>query len=244
MGNEHAHHRTVDRVAQLLDAVVARPEGATLTVLARALGAPVSSVQKLVDGLVAVGYLDETERRYRLGPAPSVLAIRAGRPSVRVRHADLATLSARVGLPTQLAVRVGDDGVWVDRAGADEALDYALSSRARHPLTESAAGRVLLAHLPPAVRRTVVTRARSGDPAETVALLDAADRIRGAGHETGESGRLLPGALAVAVPVWDEGRAGVEVVAAVSVVDRGAGLAGRLGEVLATLRQVADAPGA
>lgn len=241
MDKKHAHHRTVDRVAQLLDAVVARPEGATLTVLARAVGAPVSSVQKLVDGLVAVGYLDEEGRRYRLGPAPSVLSVRAGRPSVRVRHADLAALSEQVGLPTQLAVRVGDDAVWVDRAGADEALDYALSSRARHPLTESAAGRVLLAHLPPAVRRTVVARARPDDPGGVVALLDAADRIRRDGHETGESGRLLPGALAVAVPVWDEGRAGAEVAAAVSVVDRGRGLAGRLEEVLAALRRVVDA---
>jgi DNA-binding IclR family transcriptional regulator len=75
----HAHHRTVDRVAELLEAAVAHPEGATLTQLARWVDAPVSSVQKLVDGLVAVGYLDEAGRRYRLGPAPSVLSIRAGR---------------------------------------------------------------------------------------------------------------------------------------------------------------------
>lgn len=238
MGN-HPRHRTVDRVAALLEAAVARPEGATLTTLARAVGAPVSSVQKLVDGLVAVGYLDETARRYRLGPAPSVLSARAGRPAVRVGHAELEALARRIDLPVQLAVRVGDEAVWVDWAGADEAFDYALSSRVRRPLAESAAGRVLLAHLTEDQRRDVL--ARSGlDAAEAVALLDAAVRIRERGCEAGESGRLLPGAQAVAVPVRDRGRDGVEVVAALSAADRRGSLEGRTEEVVAALRDVVD----
>ena len=239
MGKVRAHHRTVDRVAELLEASVARP-GATLSQLARAVGAPVSSVQKLVDGLVAAGYLDETDRRYRLGPAPSVLSARAGRRTVEtVRHADLVALGARVGLPVQLAVRVGDDAVWVDWAGADEAFDYALSSRVRRPLGESAAGRVLLAHLPEVRRREVLARSDL-DAAEAVTLLDATARIRRDGCETGESGRLLPGAEAVAVPVVDNGRDGPEVVAALSVAARGGGLSGRAAEVAAALREVAD----
>ena len=124
MDRSHAHHRTIDRVASLLDVVAARPGGVTLTGLAHAVGAPVSSVQKLVDGLTAVGFLDEHDRRYALGPAPYVLALRAGLPPVQtVRHARLERLADRLGVPVLLAVRLGDDAVHVDRAGLDEAFD-------------------------------------------------------------------------------------------------------------------------
>lgn len=237
MGRDHEHHRTVDRVAELLEAAVAHPDGATLTQLARWVDAPVSSVQKLVDGLVAVGYLDEAGRRYRLGPAPSVLSIRAGRPAVGVRHGVLVQVSVRLGLPVQLAVRVGEDAVWVDWAGADEALDYALSSQVRRPLVETAAGRVLFAHLPEPARRAVVRQARPDDPAAAVALLEAAERIRAAGQETGRSGRLMPEAAAVAVPVWEPGRDGPEVVAALSVIDRTGTTAGTADTTATVLRE-------
>jgi DNA-binding IclR family transcriptional regulator len=237
MGKTHEHHRTVDRVAELLEAAVAHPDGATLTQLARWVDAPVSSVQKLIDGLVAVGYLDEAGRRYRLGPAPSVLSIRAGRPAVSVRHGRLVELSDRLGLPVQLAVRVGEDAVWVDWAGADEAFDYALSSQVRRPLVDTAAGRVLFAHLPEAARRAVVARARPDDPAAAVALLETAERIRATGRETGRSGRLMPDAAAVAVPVREPGRDGPEVVAALSAVDRSGSLVGAAEETATVLHE-------
>lgn len=244
MDKLRAHHRTVDRVAALLEAAARHPGGASLSELARAVDAPVSSVQKLVDGLVAVGYLDEDARRYRLGPAPFVLALRAGhRPTDLVRHHDLVALAGRFGVPVLLAVRVGDDAVYVDWAGADEPFDYALSSRVRAPLVDTAAGRVLLAHLPEPVRREVVRAARPDDPAAAAAVLRAAARIREEGHETGASGPLLPDADAVAVPVYAEGAG--EVVAALAAADRSGALAGRLGEtaeLLAAARPAGAAP--
>src|ERR671935_2575050 len=80
-------HRTVDRIAAIQETVASRPEGISLTQLARRMDAPVSSIQKLVNGLVATGYLAEVGRRFVLGPAPYVLSVRAGRPPVRtLRH--------------------------------------------------------------------------------------------------------------------------------------------------------------
>lgn len=236
MDRSRGHHRTVDRVAQLLEATVARPAGASLTQLARAVGAPVSSVQKLVDGLVAVGYLDESDRRYRLGPAPYVLSLRAGRrPVPGARHRDLVELAERVGVPVLLAVRVGGDAVYVDWAGADEPFDYALSARVRGPLADTAAGRVLLAHLPEPVRWEIVQAARPEDPAAAVALLEDSERIRRIGRETGTSGPLLPGAVAVAVPVREEDGARSEVVAALAAADRTGALVTRTDAVAAVL---------
>ncbi|RZT86629.1 IclR family transcriptional regulator [Pseudonocardia sediminis] len=233
MDRPHAHHRTIDRVASLLDVVVGRPEGVTLTGLAHAVDAPVSSVQKLVDGLTAIGFLDERDRRYSLGPAPYVLALRAGLPPVQsVRHAGLAALSERLGVPVLLAVRVGDDAVYVDWAGADEAFDVAISSQVRRPLLDTAAGRVLFAHLPEAARREIALTAHPGDPAAVVGVLDGAATTRERGAETGDSGPLLPGATAVAVPVYRDGR----VVAAVSAADRHGVLDGRVEATASTLR--------
>jgi DNA-binding IclR family transcriptional regulator len=242
MDKVRAHHRTVDRVAELLEAAVRYPDGASLTQLARDVDAPVSSVQKLVDGLVAVGYLDESARRYRLGPAPYVLSLRAGRrPVSAVRHGDLVALAARVGVPVLLAVRVGDDAVYVDWAGADEPFDYALSSRVRGSLADTAAGRVLLAHLPEPVRREAVRAARPDDPAAAVALLAETERIRDTGRETGTSGPLLPGAVAVAVPVHEVDGAGHEVVAALAAADRTGDLASRFDRTATVLAEAVTA---
>lgn len=210
------HHRTVDRVAALLDAVAGDGSGLTLTALAGRLDAPVSSVQKLVDGLVATGYLDEHDRRYVLGPAPWVLATRAGSvPVPAIPHEALAHLSAATRLPVLLAARVGDTAVYVDWAGTDEAFDVALSARVRAPLADTAAGRVLLAWRPADERRRVAL-GDGADPAGSARLADTLTRIRRDGHEHGDSGPLLPGAVAVAVPLRRDG----EVTGALSVAAR------------------------
>ncbi|GAA1907454.1 IclR family transcriptional regulator [Lapillicoccus jejuensis] len=210
------HHRTVDRVAALLDAVAGDGSGLSLTELAGRLDAPVSSVQKLVDGLVATGYLDERDRRYVLGPAPWVLATRAGSaPVPAIPHEALQHLSAATGLPVLLAARVGDTAVYVDWAGTDEAFDVALSARVRTSLAATAAGRVLLAWRPADERRRVALGA-GGDPAASARLTGALERIRRDGHEHGDSGPLLPGAVAVAVPL----RRGAEVTGALAVAAR------------------------
>lgn len=200
----------------------------SLTQLAHRVDAPVSSIQKLVNGLVATGYLAEVGRRFVLGPAPYVLSLRAGRPPMRtVRHADLAELSRETGAPVLVAVRVGDDAVYVDWAGTDEPFDFALSARLRTPLPVTAAGRVLLAHLPERERRECAAAAHPDDPAAAMALLAEAERIRREGKIIGASGPLLPNVSAVSVPVWEEG----EVVAAVSVADRDGTLPDRLPDI-------------
>ena len=73
----------IDRVAAILELVARSGAGLTLTAVAKALNAPVSSVHGLLNGLVAVGYLDERDRIYTLGTAPYLLNGIAGRPRSR-----------------------------------------------------------------------------------------------------------------------------------------------------------------
>ncbi|WP_083701677.1 IclR family transcriptional regulator [Tersicoccus sp. Bi-70] len=209
------HHRTVDRVVRILELVVAVPDGATLTELARELTAPVSSVQKLVNGLVATGYVTESNHRFTLGPAVFYLTHRAAArpPVLSVRHADLERLRAETGASAILAVRVGAESVYMDWASTDEAFSFQISMQSRAHLTETAVGRVLLAHLEPGERRRIV--AAHLPPEEAVRMLDRLAGIRESGYELGFSGARLPEARAIAVPVLEGGHA----VAAVSLTN-------------------------
>jgi DNA-binding IclR family transcriptional regulator len=212
-----APHRTVERVAGILEAVASSGSGLTLTQLAVRLQAPVSSIQKLVNGLAAAGYLDEDDRRFVLGPAPHVLSMRAGRlPVHTVGHGDLAELSALTGTPVLLAVRVGDHAVYVDWAGTDEPFEYALSRALRSPLPRTAAGRVLLAQLSERDRRAVLAAVMPDDTEAAVEMLEEARRIRESGYAVVGAGHVMRGIGAVAVPVSEDGR----VVAAVAAADR------------------------
>jgi DNA-binding IclR family transcriptional regulator len=136
----------IDRVATILDVAARSRQGVTLTEFARELGAPVSSIQGLVNGLAATGYLDERDRHYVLGPAPFLLTRLAGRlPVTTVSHADLAALHEETGMTAVLAIVVGSDLYYVDYASSDARYAYLAEGFVRRSLIRTSAGWVLLA---------------------------------------------------------------------------------------------------
>lgn len=206
MAELRPHHRAVDRIAEILEAVVTERSGLTLTQLALRLHAPVSSVQKLVNGLVAVGYLEEDGKRFRLGAAPYLLTMRSGQRLVStVQHSDLVDLHNRTGLSAVLAVRTGDTSVYADWAGTDDPFNYLTVQQLRTPLPETAVGRVLLAYMPDRERHEIVAARYPDDPADALALLTELSRVREAGYTLGDSGPMLRGIASVAAPVWERG---------------------------------------
>ena len=200
------HHRAVDRIAEILETAATSPGGLTLTQLAVRLDAPVSSIQKLVNGLVAVGYLEEDDLRFRLGAAPYLLAMRSGQQLVRsVHHGDLAELHTRTGVSAVLAVRVGDASVYADWAGTDDPFNYLTVQQLRTPLPETAVGRVLLAFLPERDRHEIVAATFGDDREGALNLLAELARVREVGYTLGDSGPMLRGIASVAAPVWEQG---------------------------------------
>lgn len=139
-------HRMVDRVASILECVARAPEGLTLTEVAAQIGAPVSSTQGLINGLVANGYLDEADRVYRLGPAPLLLNLLAGRhlPG-RVSHSDLEEIHRETGLTTLLSIVVGRDVFYIDYVSSNPRYAYLAENHVRRSLLRTSAGWVLLA---------------------------------------------------------------------------------------------------
>jgi DNA-binding IclR family transcriptional regulator len=136
----------IDRVATILDLAARSRHGITLTEFARELGAPVSSIQGLVNGLAATGYLDEHDRRYVLGPAPFLLTRLAGRlPVTIVSHDDLAAMHAETGMTAVLAIVVGSDVYYVDYVSSDPRYAYLAEGFVRRSLIRTSGGWVLLA---------------------------------------------------------------------------------------------------
>ncbi|GAA1659098.1 IclR family transcriptional regulator [Mycolicibacterium murale] len=141
-------HRMIDRVAGILELVARNHDGLTLTELARLLDSPLSSLQGLVNGLVAAGYLDEYDRRYRLGGAPYLLNLMAGRHLVTtVGHRELEAVHADTGLTTLLSVVVGQGVFYVDSCSSTPRYDYLAKNLVRRSLIRTSSGWVLLAGL-------------------------------------------------------------------------------------------------
>lgn len=139
-------HRMIDRVAAILELVARSGSGLTLTAVAKALDAPVSSVHGLLNGLVAVGYLDEREHIYTLGTAPYLLNVIAGRPPVTsITHEQLQQVHAEAGLTTALSTSVGDDLFYVDHVSSEPEYAYLAENRLRRSLLRTSAGWLLLA---------------------------------------------------------------------------------------------------
>ena len=143
---ERPRHRMVDRVAAIMELIARSGSGLTLTAVAKALDAPISSTQGLLNGLVDVGYLYERERVYTLGTAPYLLNVIAGRPPVTsVSHEQLTALHSQTGLTTTLSTDVGDDLFYVDFVSSDPHYAYLAENKLRRSLLRTSSGWLLLA---------------------------------------------------------------------------------------------------
>lgn len=232
---ERPRHRMVDRVAAILELVARSNSGLTLTAVAKALDAPVSSTQGLINGLVAVGYLDERERVYTLGTAPYLLNVIAGRPPVtNVSHEQLRALHSETGLTTALSTDVGDDLFYVDHVSIDPHYDYVAENRLRRSLLRTSAGWLLLADRE---RRDIwaYLNSRPGDEADIVEqFLRSLDELR----ETGVciSPRVaVDGGDGVSVALRERGR----TIATVGVIGKAEEIRARRDDLAATLLRYA-----
>jgi len=140
----------LDRCMRLLEALVALPEGATLTVLARSLGTPKSSLLSLLRGLKASGYVAERDLVYRLGPAMLALAGRivgGQEPLETVARPILQRLADDAEETSILAVMTADERAtrYVAMVEIDAALRFAVKVGSRRPLHASASGLLLAA---------------------------------------------------------------------------------------------------
>ena len=223
----------VDRVSEILE-FVARSEGVSLTEIARHIGAPVSSVQGLVNGLVATGYLDERARSYTLGAAPYFLNLLAGRGAVnRIEHSDLEQLHEKTGSTSVvLAVAVGSDVAYIDHVSTDPRTAYLAERFVRRSLIRTSTGLVLMSDWPSRDLWAYLETLGRDDQARNVRFLDLIDEIRETGMVVLPDVAEDPDLDGIAIAVRERGR----VVAAVGVVGPRAELGPRRDAIVEALR--------
>ncbi|WP_045824631.1 helix-turn-helix domain-containing protein [Williamsia herbipolensis] len=195
-------HRSLARADRLLDHVARSATAPTLTDLARAIGAPVSSTQDLVRELCVLGYLRVVDSRYRTGLRMHVLTVVAGAPSTAgVDHDDLVRLSRLVQAPVTLAALVGREVFYLDHAGprAPTRLQVVADDHRPRPTLRTAAGRLLLALCDEPVRRRILGELAVADPVAARAFATELPLIRR--HRIARSDGLAdPDIAAVALP--------------------------------------------
>jgi IclR family transcriptional regulator, acetate operon repressor len=173
-----APERPPNAIGKVAAVVSALTEERSTSGIARRTGLPNSTVHRILQDLVAVGWAREDgSRGYLLGARLLALAGRATDQAslVQVAHPTLQELSDRTGHAVHFALRTGDEAVYIDKIEGSRA--YQMRSRAglAIPLHCTAIGKAVLAALPEAEVRAVLTRA--GVPARTSHTITSVDAL-------------------------------------------------------------------
>jgi len=166
--------RGYPRLLQLLELVADADEPVSVGAVAARLGIPKSTAWVLVQHLLARGYLLEQgdDRAFVVGPSLYRLATAAlhRHPIRPLARPFLAELREQVGADIYLAVRSGDEVVYIDRLEGSHMLQISTPLSAPRPLHCTAAGKLMLAsstdglwdrfrerspHLPASTRNTI-----------------------------------------------------------------------------------------
>lgn len=233
--------RSLERAFELLEHLTDAGGELALSELTEKSGLPMPTVYRLMQTMVARGYVrQEPSRRYSLGPR----LIRLGEGAARLLGAwarpALASLVDRLGETANLAVLEGDEAVYVAQVPSRHSMRMFTEVGRRVMPHCTGVGKALLAQLPEESVRALL--ARTGMPARTPrtftdpdALLAELAGIRARGYALDDEEQEL-GVRCVAVPLL-----GAPALAAFSV----SGPSGRMTpEVIETaipvMRRAAD----
>lgn len=226
--------------------VLERERECSVQRIADAVDEPVSSTYRLLASLTAVGLASRGAKRglYRLGFLPlRVGGMLESQLDVReLAGPALYELSRVTGSTVMLWVRRGDSAVCIERITRSDVQTAVSRLGDSLPLWGGAAGRVLLAHLPAAEARGVISRFELGDRGGK-SLSDELAEIREAGYCLAVSS-VTPGVASISAPVFNH-RGELEVAVSISglrrwiVEDDGAAIR----EVRATAREISASLG-
>jgi IclR family pca regulon transcriptional regulator len=226
---EGRYSQSLERGLAILRAFTPERPWLGIAELAEELDMSRPTTHRYASTLVALDYLEQGPRRkYRLGTRASD----PGRSAVsstalsRLPHRYLTDLRDRSACTVSLAVLDGLDIVYIDRARSSWQGQSEVAARlgrgSRLPATDTAMGRVLLAHLSPQAQREAIdASAEELDPQEATArrrrLVEALKRIRECGFAIADQ-MNVKGQRCVAAAIRSSSRSqSPDVIAAVEI---------------------------
>lgn len=206
--------QVIDRSAQLLAALAAEPDGASLTALAQATGLNTATCHRILAALAHHGFVARVAggRRYQLGLGFFVLGSRAaGGTGLKQACAPaLLRLRAETGASVFLMARQGFHIVCIDRVDGDTLLQT-LSGRVGGtvPLGVGPGSQAILAFLPHAEQDLILRRNAPGfaqyQNHSFRGVEEALRETRQRGYAL-DLGGIIPGSAGIAVPLRAAGR--------------------------------------
>lgn len=237
--------RSVERAVRIVKALGASPlEGARLSDIAAATGLGKSTAHRIVSALAREGFLYQNleNRRYYLGyevarlahASSSLVVAEAARPS-------LDRLAAESGDVVFVQIREGRESICLDRRVGNYPIKIlTLNIGDRRPLGVGAGSLALLAWMPEEQRADYLAtyeplEAYGGFTVETLSELIATSRENGFSVN---EGRIVPGMVAVGVPVLDSRGHAIAALSIAAIRERLTGE--RREKLVALLKEEAD----
>lgn len=206
-------HRTIDRVTEILETVVYQP-GITFAELARVIAAPKSSVHGFVRGLLARGWLYQSDRGFYLGPAVHGLTLVSGQIRAgQVTQSDLDALHDETGVTVFLGVEAGEHLIYIGESGTDALAGFGARSNIHRSLLGTAGGKALLVEKSDTEREAYLRRQSAQAPEPVSAFLAQFPEIRKSGFAT----NLAYGDTQLAIATVVRDRAGKATAAVVLI---------------------------
>ena len=224
--------QTIAGIERALDALSLFAESETpslgVTEIAQTLGLSKAVVHRILASFRAKGFveLDETTRRYSLGPKILFLGLTyLDRIDILAVARDAMTsLSATTSETATLSIRSGDNRVYVDQVTPSRDVKMQVALGVPYPLHAGASSKAFLAFLPEheieqylgAVRLDKLTKQTVIDPRRLRRELAA---IREAGYAS-SFGERMEGAGAVAAPVFGRNGTPAGVISVCGPIER------------------------
>jgi DNA-binding IclR family transcriptional regulator len=210
-GPENASSRGVQviaRAASILRVLEERPEGLTLTEIARKVALARSTVQRILTALAAEDFVIEAQpgRGTRIGPGLARIAASVATNITELLHARLVALSEKVGETVDLSVLSGGSAVFIDQIPGRQRLVALSAVGQRFPLHCTANGKAMMACYPSEQASALIdksVRSHQDHP-----LADRAKLLREIGtarrkHLAFDLGEHDPGIGAVGIAMFD-----------------------------------------
>ncbi len=235
----------IERVMLILEALERAPAPQTLTELCATTGLRKPTMHRLLNGLVDGGLLTRTvDGAYALGIRLWEIAQNAGRQLRDAARPFLQDMFSLVGETTHLAVREGDEVLYIERIYGSRRVPRASRVGGRLPMHATAVGKAILAFEEDWVReaylgREGMERATAHTVVDRMALRRELDEARRRGFATTRE-EVRVGSCSIAVPVLQASR----VVAAVGLVvgpERAETMANLVPALQGTSRRIAKA---
>jgi DNA-binding IclR family transcriptional regulator len=175
---------------------------------------PLSTVYRYLRTLTEFGFVDRRGGAYHLGPRLMIGMGSKVTSEQLIRLADpvLHALASETGETALVMRRVGLSALCLHQVESRRGLRVVLDGEVVRPLHAGAMSRVLLAYAPPDVLDEVLAQGLGAETAATPATEDELRHSLGATLADGGAvscGELVPGSVAVAVPVFrDDGIVG------------------------------------